>query len=84
MSTREQPVMSEDAFAQLGGGRFAYIRKLSSEEASRMFPSVTNIPVGINVYALFQATGRPITLADTREAALSHAIDEELEVAHVH
>lgn len=78
------PVMSELELARLGGGQVAYIKTLSSDEAKRMFPLVTELPSGINLYALHAADGTPIALTDTRQAALSHAMDGELEIASVH
>jgi len=77
-------VMSEVELARLGGGHVAYIKTMSSDEALRMFPAIEGLPRGINLYALHAADGTPIALTDTRQAALSHAMDGELEVASVH
>lgn len=78
------PVMSDIELARLGGGQVAYIKTLSSDEALQMFPAIEGLPRGINLYALHAADGTPIALTDTRQAALSHAMDGELEVASVH
>lgn len=78
------PVMSEIELARLGGGQVAYIKTLSSDEALRMFPAIEDLPHGINLFALHAADGTPIALTDTRQAALSHAMDGELEIASVH
>jgi hypothetical protein len=78
------PVMSEIELARLGGGQVAYIKTLSSDEALRMFPAIEDLPRGINLYALHAADGTPIALTDTRQAALSHAMDGELEIASLH
>ncbi len=78
------PVMSEIELARLGGGQVAYIKTLSSEEALRMFPAIEDLPRGINLFALHAADGTPIALTDTRQAALGHAMDGELEIASVH
>jgi len=78
------PVMSEIELARLGGGQVAYIKTLSSDEALRMFPSIEDLPRGINLFALHAADGTPIALTDTRQAALSHAMDGELEIASLH
>jgi hypothetical protein len=78
------PVMSEIDLARLGGGQVAYIKTLSSDDAKRMFPAIEGLPAGINLYALHAADGTPIALTDTRQAALSHAMDGELEVASLH
>ncbi|WP_428299423.1 DUF1150 family protein [Hyphomicrobium sp.] len=78
------PVMSEFELASLGGGQVAYIKTMSSEEALKMFPAIEDLPRGINLFALHAADGTPIALTDTRQAALSHAMDGELEIASVH
>ncbi len=78
------PVMSEIELARLGGGQVAYIKTMSSDEALKMFPAIEDLPRGINLFALHAADGTPIALTDTRQAALSHAMDGELEIASVH
>jgi hypothetical protein len=76
--------MTEAELARLGGGQIAYIRELTSAEARRLFPSIQGLPRGINLYALHGADGTPIALTDSRQAAVGHAVDGELEVASVH
>jgi hypothetical protein len=78
------PVMSQIELARLGGGEVAYIKTLSSDDARRMFPAIEGLPPGINLYALHAADGTPIALTDTRQAALSHAMEGELAVASLH
>jgi hypothetical protein len=78
------PVMSEIELARLGGGQVAYIKTMSSDEASKLFPAIEGLPQGINLYALHGADGTPLAITDTRQAALSHAMDGELEIASVH
>ena len=74
------PVMSTTEFAKLGGGKIAYIKVLSTDEAKVLFPAVEGIPSGINLYALTGADGTPIALTDSRQAAVGHALDDELEI----
>ncbi len=81
---RLAPIMSENDFAKLGDGHVAYIRTMTSEEASRMFPAVEGLPQGINLFALHAADGTPIALTDTRSAAVGHAMGDELEIASIH
>jgi hypothetical protein len=78
------PVMSDIELARLGGGHVAYIRTMSSDEALQLFPAIEDLPLGINLFALQAADGTPIAMTDTRQAALSHAMDGELEIASVH
>ncbi len=79
-----EPVMSTLEFAALGGGQVAYIKVMSSDEAKRMYPSVEDVPSGINLYALQAADGTPIALTDTLQAAIGHAMGDELELASLH
>ena len=78
------PVMSQIDLAKLGGGHVAYIKILTPDDAKRLFPAVDGIPPGTSLYALHAADGTPIALTDTRQAALSHAMDGELFIASVH
>ncbi len=78
------PVMSEIELARLGGGEVAYIKALSIDEARQLFPAVEGLPAGVRLFALHAADGTPIALTDSRQAALSHAIDGELAVASLH
>ena len=78
------PMMSEIELARLGDGQVAYIKTLSSDEALQMYPAIEDLPRGISLFALHAADGTPIALTDTRQAALSHAMDGELEIASLH
>ncbi|MGE0628733.1 MAG: DUF1150 domain-containing protein [Hyphomicrobiaceae bacterium] len=76
--------ISASELAALGEGRIAYIKVLSSDEARKIYPTIGAVPPGINLYALQSADGRPIALTDSLQAALGHAMGDELEVASVH
>jgi len=79
-----EAVMSQRELAALGGGHVAYIKVLSSDEAKRMYPSIDEVPNGISLYALQAADGTPIALTDTLQAAIGHAMGDELQIASVH
>lgn len=79
-----QALISELELARLGDGEVAYIKSMTSAEARRMFPSVKGLPRGIDLYALHAADGTPIALTDSRQAAVGHALDGELEIASLH
>lgn len=78
------PIMSQIELARLGGGQIAYIKELTSDEARQMFPAVEGLPSGIDLFALHAADGTPIALTDSRQAAVSHAMGDELQIASVH
>jgi hypothetical protein len=78
------PVMSMSDLAKLGGGKVAYIKVMTPDEAKQLFPAVEGLPSGINLFALHAADGTPLALTDSRQAAVGHAMGDELEVAAVH
>jgi hypothetical protein len=78
------PLMSMSELAQLGGGKIAYIKVMTADEAKQMFPAVEGIPPGIDLFALHAADGTPLALTDSRQAALGHAMGDELEIASLH
>jgi hypothetical protein len=78
------PVMSMSDLAKLGGGKIAYIKVMTPDQAKAMFPAVEGIPTGINLFALHAADGTPIALTDSRQAAVGHAMGDELEIAAIH
>ena len=71
-------------FALLGDGQVAYIKQMTTAEAGKMFPAIQGIPKGIALFALHAADGTPLALTDSMQAALSHAMDDELMVARLH
>lgn len=78
------PVMTELELARLGGGEVAYIKVLSCDEATRMFPMVDGLPQGIPLFALHAADGTPLALTDTLQAAIGHAQEGDLAIAPLH
>ena len=78
------PVLRGLDLAKLGDGKVAYIRMMSSDEAHKMFPSVTGLPDGSNIFALHSADGTPLALTDSRQAAMGHAMGDRLVVASIH
>jgi hypothetical protein len=80
-------VITELELARLGGGEVAYIRPMTPDQAEEMFPAIDAIkglPPGIELFALHAADGTPIALTDSHQAAVGHAVSDELEVASVH
>jgi len=76
-------VLSQLELAKLGGGHLAYIKKVSPDDVGRMFPNIEGLPKGIALFALHAADGTPLALTDSLHAALSQAMDEELQVARL-
>lgn len=78
------PVLTQEALAQLGDGRLAYVKEIRSEDVAEMFPEAPHIQPGLKLFALHAADGTPIMLTDTREAAVANAWSQELETVSVH
>ena len=81
---RAQSKISKRELAQLGGGKIAYIKQLSSDEAIHFYPDIEKLPKGLQLYALHGADGTPIALTDDRGTAIAHAMGDHLEIATVH
>ncbi len=77
-------VMSVMELAELGDGEVAYIKVLTSAEAREMFPTIKGLPKNTNLFSLHGADGTPIALTDTIQAAVGHAMDDDLAIAGVH
>jgi hypothetical protein len=82
--TTDKTVMTPEKFAGLGGGRIAYVRPLKAEEARGLFPSMPQLAPNLELWALLGADGSPIMLADSREAVLLNASENELEPMSLH
>jgi hypothetical protein len=78
------PIMSMSELAKLGGGKVAYIKIMTTDEAKEMFPAIEGLPQGINLFALHAADGTPLALTDSHQAAVGHAMGDELEIASLH
>jgi len=80
----ESWIMTESEFAALGDGEVAYIKMMTSEEALAAYPSIDDLPAGLNLFALHAADGTPIALTDDMGTAIEHALGDELEIAALH
>ena len=78
------PVITQEALAQLGDGRLAYVKEVRSEDIGDLFPEAPELDPGMILFALHAADGTPIMLTDTREAAVANAWSQELETVSVH
>lgn len=76
--------MSDDDFIQLGSGEVAYIRSVGPHELGTLFPQVPPISGHVLLFALFNADGTPLMLADTRDALMANAFENDLDMAPIH
>ena len=79
-----KPMMSEQAFSILGGGKVAYVKPIRSEDVHSLYPQAPELQPGMKLFALHAADGTPILVTDSREAAIANAMTHELETVSVH
>ncbi|MGJ3263769.1 MAG: DUF1150 family protein [Salinarimonas sp.] len=76
-------VQAPEALAALGEGEMAYVRPMTSEEVAKLFPQAPQLQPGLALYALLSASGAPILLTGSREAALANARANQLDALSV-
>jgi hypothetical protein len=76
--------LSRNEFAHLGAGEFGYIRKMRSEDVSKVFPEAPEMSPGMELWALFDADGTPILLTDNRSSTFFKAAEDDLETVSLH
>jgi hypothetical protein len=76
--------LTADQFAHLGEGAIAYVRPMKSEEAQALFPQIEGLEPGLQLFALLGASGDPIVLADSKDAAVANAWEHKLATVSVH
>ena len=69
---------------QLGGGQVAYMRPLNGSEVQSLFPDAPQLSAEHKLWALLSADGTPIMLADSREAVIANAYENQLHMVTVH
>ncbi|WP_417768007.1 DUF1150 family protein [Stappia sp.] len=68
----------------LGAGQIAYVKRMTSDDVSTLFPQAPHMEPGLNLWVLLNADGTPIMLTDSREAALANAAEHELHTVGLH
>jgi len=81
---RVSGVLTADQFAHLGEGAIAYVRPIKSEEAQALFPQIQGLRPGLQLFALLAADGAPIMLADSKDAAVANAWENQLATVSLH
>ena len=76
--------MGPAELAVLGEGHVAYVKPLRSEEVQRLFPQAPPIAPGLQLFALLSASGTPIVVTDSKDAALANAWQHDLETVSLH
>jgi hypothetical protein len=76
--------LTRNEFAHLGAGKLGYIRKMRSEDVSRVFPEAPDLNPGLDLWALFGADGTPILLTDNRSSTFFKAAEDDLPTVSLH
>ena len=76
--------LTRNEFAHLGAGKVGYIRKMRSEDVSRVFPEAPELNPGLDLWALFGADGTPILLTDNRSSTFFKAAEDDLKTVSLH
>jgi hypothetical protein len=69
---------SEIALANMGLGEVAYVRKVSAIEVEHMIGQKIATDPTTPLYCLYLADGTPVSVSDSREAALANAFEHDL------
>ena len=77
-------LLSKEQLAQLGEGLVAYVKPIRSEDIGVMFPEISEVEPGMQLFALLGASGKPLVLTDSRDAALANAMQHELHMVSLH
>jgi hypothetical protein len=70
--------------AALGEGELAYVKPLRSEDVRQLFPQAPELEPNLKLFALLSASGAPILLTDSRDAALANARAHDLATVSLH
>ncbi len=76
--------ISSSELALLGNGEIAYIRPLKAMDVKKLFPQLTGVPDGIDLFAVYTADGTPLALTDSFNAAIANVKENDLAAVSVH
>ena len=79
-----QAPISTHELAAMGGGKIAYVRAMRGDELCRLFPQAPAMPADQHIYLLLAADGSPLVIADSAQAALANAWDNDLVTVSLH
>jgi hypothetical protein len=76
--------MPKELFEQLGGGDIAYVKPINSDDIAELFPGAPELAPGQKLWALLNADGTPILVADSRASAVAKASENDIQTLSVH
>ena len=69
---------SEISLANMGLGEVAYVRELSAGEVEDMIGQKVSPDPATPMFCLYLADGTPVSVSDSREAAIANAVEHDL------
>jgi hypothetical protein len=78
------PTIDTTELAALGEGHVAYVKPMTAQDVKRLFPEAPDLSPDLNLFALLSASGAPILLTDSRDAAFANAWAHDLQALSVH
>ncbi len=78
-----QPI-SDQELAHLGEGLIAYVRQITSDDLKSRFPGLPDLQPGLDLWAVFGASGQPMMVSDERAIAINAAVDRDLQPVGIH
>ncbi|NNJ75156.1 MAG: DUF1150 family protein [Anderseniella sp.] len=69
---------SEITLANMGMGEVAYVRELPAQEVEQLIGQKIDADPATPLYCLYLADGTPVSVSDSREAAIANAFEHDL------
>jgi hypothetical protein len=73
-------MITEQALAQLGDGKVAYVKAVRSDDIATLFPNAPEIAPGLELFVLLSAN----VITDSADAAKVNAWNNDLETLSLH
>ncbi|WP_349358942.1 DUF1150 family protein [Stappia sp.] len=80
----ERQAMNPGEFKALGAGEIAYVKPMTSDDLSTLFPEAPKMASGLQLWVLLNADGTPIMLSDSKDVALANAAEHDLDTVALH
>jgi len=69
---------SEITLANMGMGEVAYVRELPAQEVEQLIGQKIDADPATPLFCLYLADGTPVSVSDSREAAIANAFEHDL------
>ena len=76
--------MTREQLAALGRGEVAYVRSIDAGEVKGLLGDDTVVPDDAELFCLYLADGTPVSITDSRAAAVESAEQHDLKMISVH